>query len=163
MGRKKFFSGRKKDIRKFSINDMNIVMRTPYAGPPYENDHKEFHVNLEISESNFELFKRPLRDKSGKYLCKVGSLGAGIVGALFKISGIDTVTIEPYNITIHKGPAFEWEDIEPPILKILNEAWKRVHEELEEEANDEESVEESEEVNILPEDDKKELSENEED
>ena len=144
---KQSFGRKKRCIQDFSSNGMRVV--TEFLKDRDYHYMATYHVNFEISESHHESFFRPLRDESEEYLRNVGEIGEKIVRELFEIPGIIVVTIESYGIEIHKGRAFEWKNITSSILDILKESW--------------EIIQESEEVNILPEDDKKELSENEED
>lgn len=43
-----------------------------------------------------------------------------LAGALYQIDGINDVTIKPYHISIGKGECFEWQDIEPEVIRTIN-------------------------------------------
>ena len=84
------------------------------------NPHfQEFHCTALLSEARRQEFKRPLRDSSEKYLKLLGEKGAGLIHTLFGIAGVAEVFISPYEITVVKGEAFDWKDIQPETLEAL--------------------------------------------
>jgi hypothetical protein len=97
--------------------DSKITIKKRVAGE--KSNMTSFNLNFEVSDSRIEVFYRPLRESSREYLRKVGPIGSKIVQALFKIDGITEVFIKPYEVTIEKGEAFGWYEIDPLVEAIL--------------------------------------------
>lgn len=72
----------------------------------------EFHTNFEVSQSVIEDFYRPLRTSSDEYLKKIGHNGAQLVSKLMKLPGVTEIFIQPYEVTIHIGKAFSWNEVD---------------------------------------------------
>ena len=80
---------------------------------------RSYHPNFEISKSPIENFWRPVRPDSKEYLKKLGRKGAALVRRLLKIPGVAEVTIQPYEVSVHKGLNFPWDDIQPAVLETI--------------------------------------------
>ena len=75
----------------------------------------EYSVNFEISQYHELDFFRPLRESSEMYLVKAGEFGAKLLKELFAIPGVRAINLKPYSITVEKGKAFKWKDIDRAI------------------------------------------------
>ena len=42
-----------------------------------------------------------------------------VVDALFDINGVESVTIDQFSVIVEKGRAFDWSNLQPSILKVL--------------------------------------------
>ncbi len=120
-----------------------------------EPNVRMYNVNTEITEDPCQTFWRPLRETSRVYLEKLGEIGSDLVKQLFNIAGVEQLSIEPYRLKIEIGKAFEWEEINPTVIKILSQylmdcfgtQWVGLDYELSEELpSTEEKPEEDEEV-----------------
>lgn len=80
---------------------------------------RTYHPNFEISKAHIENFWRPVRPESKEYLKKLGRKGAVLVRRLLALSGVSEVTIKPYEVIVHKGLNFSWDDIEPKVLETI--------------------------------------------
>lgn len=103
---------RKKKIKRVTNF---VVIEETHPHP----DIRTFHTNTEISQNHINSFKRPLRESSKPYLAEVGPDGSAIVNDLLTVDGIIEVTISSYEIAVHIGKAFSWEDMNPQIQAIL--------------------------------------------
>lgn len=81
--------------------------------------HRRYHMPVEVSAYHIHNFHRPLRDSSEKYLEDLGQCGRQIVEEVMKLDGVTAVTIQPYEVSVSIGEAFEWEDIHPHVIMIL--------------------------------------------
>ena len=89
---------------------------------------RSYHPNFEISKAHIENFWRPVRPEGKEYLKRLGRKGALLVRRLLKIPGISEVTIKPYEITVHKGLNFSWDDIEFHVLETIEKSMpKNLH------------------------------------
>jgi len=78
-----------------------------------------FHTRFEISASPSQHFMRPLRPSSENYLNQVGVPGKYLIRELMSLDGVDMIFIHPYDVAIGISPAFNFEEIEPKVLEIL--------------------------------------------
>ncbi len=78
-----------------------------------------FHTTLEISEDIHQHFMRPIRESSLTYLNKVGEIGTRIITQTLALDGVIEAHIQPYKLSVEKGEAFDWRDIEPGVVEIL--------------------------------------------
>lgn len=78
-----------------------------------------YHTTAEISQSHIKTFERPLRETSEKYLEEIGEEGAKIVRGIFLLQGVESVSIYPYEMSVFKAEAFDWEGIHPEVLGML--------------------------------------------
>ena len=78
------------------------------SGPEY----KVFHFTVKVADGSY---------KVGDNANKISKNDADFLNSLSKIPGVAFVRIEPYEVTIKRGGAFKWKEIEPNILKILLE------------------------------------------
>jgi len=69
---------------------------------------REFCTKFEVSKSLIEHFYRPLRVSSEEYLDVVGPDGAALVTRLMELPGVVEVFIEPHEVTVYIGEAFDW-------------------------------------------------------
>jgi len=88
-------------------------------------DVRCFHLNTEISKSVIE---RIIRNQDKCSLSEaykaIGPIGEKIIQEVMAINGIEHIFIQPFNITVTKGRAFEWKEIEEKILtEILPKAF----------------------------------------
>lgn len=85
-----------------------------------------YHVTMEVSNTPLHEFRRPIeRPSSDKYLKEVGERGTKLVKSLLHLPGVDDVWISPYRLSVTKGNAFDWDDIEPEVLAILKKGFGR--------------------------------------
>lgn len=77
------------------------------------------HLECEISDSRYQRFDRPLRPESEDYLKQLGTIGEGIVRALFAIPGVSDVSIKPYEVHFTKGAAFERSPIVTAAIDVI--------------------------------------------
>lgn len=88
-------------------------------------DVRSYHLTTEISKHSLRIFQRPLSsNKDLKDLEEVGELGTLLLREVFAIPGVSRVFIAPYELTVTKGSAFEWSEIEPDILEALKKRFK---------------------------------------
>ena len=114
-----------KTIKKFaprytsvdSISEHKIVIENHPA--PEDLCILRFHLTEEISNSEVEWFKRPLRPSSEQYLTAVGERGANLIRQLFQLRGITEVYIDPYGFDTHIGKAFDKEERKKKIINIV--------------------------------------------
>ena len=80
-----------------------------------------FSTTEEISLSRFVHFEIPYQDDEdlSTKLKKLGVVGKFLLTELSTIPGIMEIYFSRYSITIWKGNAFEWEDIEDSIITAL--------------------------------------------
>lgn len=94
-------------------------------------DCRCYYINTEVSElPTPQNFWSPLRESSEKYLEGVGKIGGSLVRELLTISGVVMVFITPYEVIVDKGAAFNWEDIEPSVVRALKKAFDEVEHEV---------------------------------
>ncbi len=95
-------------------------------------DIRVYHVTTEISRYSIHNFWRPLhRDSSEKYLEEVGEIGTQLLNEVFALPGVNEVFIKPYELSVTKAGAFDWEDIEPGIIEALKKTFGEGVEEVE--------------------------------
>lgn len=87
--------------------------------PSPETDILVFHTTAQLSESHVQSFKRPIRPHSQRYLEEVGEYGAALVHVLLAMDGVTEVCIQPYEMMVRKGSAFDWIDIVPGVIDAL--------------------------------------------
>lgn len=91
-----------------------------------------FNTTFEVSADTTNMFRRPLRESSNRYLARVGDPGASIVKAVLSLPGICSVTIESYEIRVEKGEAFDWVwegiDLKAKILEAITAAFGEIDE-----------------------------------
>jgi hypothetical protein len=113
----------KQDEIKLSKKANDVLSRMKiencYSGDKFLPYEKYFHLPAEISKTHFQNFYRPLRDSSEGYLDKVGEIGRKVIKGLFKIEGIEDVSIYPYKMAIRIGHSFTWDDIIPEVKKMI--------------------------------------------
>lgn len=87
------------------------------------HDELLFSASVAISEHWHHKFDFPLRESSEKYLAEVGEAGSQIVKGIMSLPGIVSVTIQPYQIIVRKGEAFDWTwngvDIKAKVIEML--------------------------------------------
>lgn len=92
---------------------------------------REYGVTVEISQQPIHSFMRPLgRESSERYLKDVGEVGTVLLRELFAIPGVSKVFITPYELTIDKGLAFNWDEIEPSIIEVLKRVFGETGQEI---------------------------------
>ncbi len=90
-----------------------------------------YNLTTEISKHHIHNFWRPLREgSSDKYLEEVGELGASLLHEVFALPGVNEVFIKPYELSVTKGDAFEWDEIEPDILEALKKCFGETEQEV---------------------------------
>jgi len=97
----------------------------------FGENERTFHFNVEISQSKFQDFWRPLDESSDEYLKIVGKPGSALIRAAIQMDGVARVYIRPYELQIRKGEAFEWEDIEAKIIEVLTKIFSERGDEIE--------------------------------
>jgi|GEM_PF-1924711 len=89
-----------------------------------------YHTTVVISQSRSESFWIPLRPKSDRYLEEVGEVGATLVREVMALLGVGRVEIRPYEFTVEKGTAYDWEEIEPQVIEALKKTFGETEEEI---------------------------------
>lgn len=89
------------------------------------SEYCNIHVKVEISQTNYQSFYRPLRSSSNSYLEEVGEKGAELVRRAIGIPGVTEVMISPYELSLRKALLFDWKKIIPPAEKALKEIFGR--------------------------------------
>lgn len=82
-------------------------------------DIREYHLTVEISGTKIRPFERPLSPEDTPSLGEVGDLGARIVKGILTIPGVTIIVIHPYSIEVIKAEMFDWETIDPQVIRIL--------------------------------------------
>lgn len=84
--------------------------------PP--NDRiRAFHVNRTICDERITEIDRDLNSMS--IMAEPGPVSRDIAKRLYAISGIVSLTFEPYSVTVEIGKAFTWQEIEPKVIATL--------------------------------------------
>lgn len=78
-----------------------------------------YHTTAEVSESQIQIFERPLRDSYLGDLKAMGEPGRKLVEEVLAIDGVVTVSLTPYTVQITIGEAFEWNDISSAVIEAL--------------------------------------------
>lgn len=91
---------------------------------------RNYHVNTEISQVPTLDFWRPLRESSKEYLERAGEVGSTLLRKVFDIPGVNHVIMEPYVLSVIKGEAFDWEEVEPPVLEAIKQAFGELEQEV---------------------------------
>lgn len=84
---------------------------------------RSYHMTVEVSEKCIEIFSRPLCDNFEERFKEVGKYGREIVETLLRLDGITGVTLQPYQVNVGIGEAYEWEDIQPHIIATLKKVF----------------------------------------
>lgn len=58
-----------------------------------------------------------------------------LVGALLEIDGIAAVELHMYHVAVHKSPMYDWDEIEPRMLRLLSAMHSDLQEMLDEKEN----------------------------
>ncbi|MBW1701339.1 MAG: NifU N-terminal domain-containing protein [Deltaproteobacteria bacterium] len=87
---------------------------------------KSFLTTVEISAPCVEHFRKPLKkDQEDTLKKQLGVIGTQIVNEIMAIPGIKEMTIKPKEILIKKERPSFWEEIEKPVIEILNRALRK--------------------------------------
>lgn len=89
-------------------------------------NYRRYYINTEISQSPRLDFWRPLRESSEFFLKQAGEIGSTLIRKVFNIPGVIYVFIKPYELAVTKGEAFDWEEVETPVLEVLKETFGEV-------------------------------------
>jgi hypothetical protein len=99
-----------------------VVFRDPKTE---SSDTRTYHFLTEICSGEGGLYSFPLDSKIRSTLLEtIGATGGNIVSNLDSITGIGSVSISPFRVTVHIRPDTVWDKkygIEKRILSRLNE------------------------------------------
>lgn len=90
-------------------------------------DARVYHLSVEISNYPFHSFQRPLREGSLKddvNFAEIGEIGSSVIREIFAIPGVHEVFIKPYELSVKKGTAFEWQEIELDLIETLKKKFE---------------------------------------
>lgn len=74
---------------------------------------RAYHVRQELTEkAMFSVDRGDSSDYNGNPV-------AGITELLLAIRGVTSITLRPYQATVTKAVAFDWDEIEPRVLECL--------------------------------------------
>ncbi len=83
-------------------------------------DFRIYHFTEKISEHSVHCFTFPINKKEqAKYLRDVGFFGVSLLQEVFQVKGVTEVFLRTYDISVGKGSAFEWEEVESRLLEIF--------------------------------------------
>ena len=83
-----------------------------------------FYTRFRISESSYERFYDCYNDAySGKLFGRkgMGELAENLVKRIFEIRGVTSIQISPYELKLTIAQAFSLSEVEPEVIKILQE------------------------------------------
>ena len=90
-----------------------------------DQDLRVFHTNFPISNLHW-MFPGSILDVKDLSLpsppSEIGDVGKNVIEVLRVIDGVVSVNLARYFVEVHKGPLFEWEDIEPAVIERLIKA-----------------------------------------
>lgn len=93
---------------------------------------RQFETAFPVSRAHINHFPFPLQEGPGwgteRELTAIGPIAETLLRNLNEIAGIKEVFTNLYSITVTKGRAFDWEDIEPPVLEALVKVYNANHE-----------------------------------
>lgn len=78
---------------------------------------KVFNINKRISDKSISMFEEIYDIESEGE--KIGKLGKTLIGRLLHIEGLEKITLNPYSLSITKGKAFDWVELESNIKKVI--------------------------------------------
>ncbi|MCI0542236.1 NifU N-terminal domain-containing protein [bacterium] len=87
---------------------------------PGHDSCRDYHTTVEISKHQIKHFQRPFHfDKETASLGEIGETGTTLVKSVCAIDGVVEVFISPYDLTVEIGRAFNWEEIEPAVIRAV--------------------------------------------
>lgn len=86
---------------------------------------KTYCFNVEISKSPIPLSFYPSLKISRKKLNGVGSFGKSILQEVFKVPGVNSVSIEPCELSVTKNYFFKWYGINSRIIEAFDKCLKK--------------------------------------
>jgi len=89
-----------------------------------------YHTGFQVSGGTIVSVHPPLRQGSyeWKELHDAGDVAFRLAAGVIEIGGVASLYVKPYELTVVKGPAFDWEDLEPQIIGKLLAAYNQTME-----------------------------------
>ncbi len=86
--------------------------------------YRKYHTGSEISQCSYYQTRRPFPRELGVDPKKqIGEKGVALLSEVVKLEGVAEVTLSPYCLSVEIGRAFNWEEIDPQIIKALKETF----------------------------------------
>lgn len=82
-------------------------------------DRRFYYLDIRVSNKHIAHLYLPLQDYYNESIEELGAVAGAIVRGLNDIPGLTEIFILMYGIDVYKSPAFEWQEIEPEIIKLL--------------------------------------------
>lgn len=93
---------------------LKVIVEVP--GNP---NYRWIHLKAEISSASYlHLVKNWPRNLIRG---EPGSIGEAIVHKMFAIAGITEIGLSPYELSIHKAMAFDWDELLPQVLDVIRQ------------------------------------------
>lgn len=94
---------------------MKIVIVTD----PDREGVAQVHLRHRLVKTKAQEFFLPLKESSEEYLKLLDEDGQRLVRALAELAGVTRIAIGSYCVTLRYGPAFEWQELEGPVVEVI--------------------------------------------
>jgi len=89
-----------------------------FVRAPPRPDTRWYHTNFLISECKVRSFQQPLTRNDAPKLKELGPEGQSFVKGLFRILGVKSVEISPYQLSLYISQAVHWDYVERMLIEL---------------------------------------------
>lgn len=99
------------------ISSSPRIMRTR---SPHSVEYRDYHIKKKIVTDSRHYFSDPIcSEDTSKYDSYLTQIGRSITSQLLRLDGIVSVSSQYFDLSIKKGVAFRWRDLQPQIVSII--------------------------------------------